>query len=670
MNENRRTCFVQTPAPYRHDHQHLKLDLILSKSQKATLMTPELFQTKFPHLWATLIAMKLGSTIQHDPASKAAIANEAAAANVAAEVLGPIVDELFADAKTPDQVMRFSAQTYLYLGMGDDVRQFMGRLWAELMRSWTKTERMYFLQLTVKDRNDVFAALDFASEMLREIPFTAQEALPWLAAAHQLIANDYMQRGFWRCVETFCTRNTYEAILTVESWLRKSPEAPALGVIAVMLGSIRMVIKPSDEIGQRFAALEHALQIGHPTWRALYIRSWAYRVNQLNEDRAVAIRDSCVLPDSEEETAWISLLSSVAKVDQNSWTWVFRELRKVARTTLPDSAKNPIAGTVFDCIERSAQRDVAAAKQWLDLLIAILPISETDSLFWQAVERHLETLATANSDLMRLMVKTLAQHTGQTWLKIAPGIHFGALSSVLQEKGLHTVVCGDLCFADSVQSRRLGLWFFDKYQVQKLAQAVIDSATPSQMELLLLEAQRLAIDSDALARLHASLAERVDQLGGDLQYVLYDEVALQALNTYEHRSTLAAVAPNHEYLGAILQDVEERLKETRNAAASPAVQMEVPHWREAEFRLAQRMQREINSGVEKHSVFLKLVTRVTLLYGKKWRVFYPDGTLSEPSGLQELSNTFEVPRLDLVDPEGMQLRRLNASARIAELERR
>jgi hypothetical protein len=633
-------------------------------------MTSDLFQAKYPQLWAALIVMKsAGSSAQHDPATKAAIAQEVAAAIAAAEVLSPVVEGLFADAKTPDQMMRFSVQAYLYLGMSDDVRQFMGRLWAELMRSWTKTERVCFLQLTVKDRHDVFAALDFASEMLREIPLTSQEALPWFAAAHQLIANDYMQRGFWQCVETFCTRNTYEAILTVESWLRKSPEPPALGVIAVMLGSIRMAIKPNDEIGQRFAALEHALQIGHPTWRALYIRSWAYRVNQLDEDRAAAIRDSCVQPDSEEETAWISLLSSVSQVDQNSWTWVFRELRKVARTTLSDSAKNAIAGTVFDCVERSAQRDVAAAKQWLDLLVAILPIPETDLLFWQALERHLAVLATANSDLMRAVVKTLAQYSGEKWLKVAPEIQFDALSSVLQEKGLHTLVCGDLCFADGVQSRRLGLWFFDKYQVQKLAQALIDSATASQMELLLLEAQRLSINSDALARLHASLAERIDQLGGDLLYVLYDEVALQALNTYEYRSTLAAEAPNHEYLGAILQDVEERLKETRNASDSPALQMEVPHRREAEFRLAQRMQREIKSGIEKHSVLLKLVTRVTLLYAKKWRVFYPDGTLSEPSGLQELSNTLEVPRLDLVDPEGMQLRRLGASARIAELEK-
>ena len=633
-------------------------------------MNLELFQTRYPHFWAALIAMKSRSAISNDSSNKGAIANEVAAAVAVGQAMGPIVEELFAESRTPDQVVRFSAQAYLYLGMSDEVRQFMGRLWAELMRIWTKTERVCFLQLTVKDRNDVFAALDFASEMLGEIQLTAQESLPWLAAAHQLIANDHVQGGFWRCIETFCNKNASEAILTVELWLRRSPEAPALGVIAVMVGNIRMAIKLDDEIGQRFATLEHVLQIGHPTWRALYIRSWAYRVNQLDEGRAVAIRDSCVQPDSEEETAWISLLSSVVHGDQNSWTWVFRELRKLARNTLFDSAKNTIAGTVFECIERSAQQDVAAAKQWLGLLVAILPIPETNLAFWQALERHLAVLATVDSDLIRAMVKTLAQHSGEKWLKVAPGIHFGALSSVLQEKGLHTVVCGDLCFADSVQSRRLGLWFFDKYQVQKLEQAVIDSATPSQMELLLLEAQRLAINSDALARLHASLAERVDQLGGDLQYVLYDEVALQALNTHEYRSTLAAVAPNHEYLGTILQDVEERLRETRNAVASPAVQMEVPHWGEAEFRLAQRMQREINSGVEKHSVFLKLMTRVTLLYGKKWRVFYADGTLSEPSGLKELSNTFEVPRLDLVDPEGMQMRRLNASARIAELERR
>jgi hypothetical protein len=76
------------------------------------------------------------------------------------------------------------------LGSSDHVRKFMGRIWADLMRIWTKTERAYFLQLTVKDRHDLFAALDFAGEMLREIRLTAQEALPWLASAHQVIANE------------------------------------------------------------------------------------------------------------------------------------------------------------------------------------------------------------------------------------------------------------------------------------------------------------------------------------------------------------------------------------------------------------------------------------------------------------------------------------------------
>lgn len=632
-------------------------------------MNLELFQTRYPHFWAALTAMKLGSTVQRDPAIKTAIANEVASANGAQEALAPVVDQLFAEAEAPDHVMRFSVQAYRYLGTSDDIRRFMGRIWAELMRRWTETERVSFLQLTVHDRNDVFAALDFAGEMLREIRLTAQEALPWLVSAHQMIANDYVQRGFWQCIETFCAENTYEAILTVELWLRRSPEPPALGVIAVMVGNIRMAIKPNDEIGQRFAKLEHALQVGHPTWRALYLRSWAYRVNQLQEDKAVAIRDSYVEPDSEEETAWISLLSSVARVDQNSWDWVLRELRKVARRALSDSAKNAIAGAVFDCIERSAQSDVATAKQWLDLLVAILPIPETDLLFWQAVERHLLVLATANSGLMRVIVKTLAQHTGATWLKAAQETEFDALASVLQETGLNMLVCGDLCFGNGVQSRKLGLWFFDKYQVQKLVRAVIDSATASQMELLLLEAQRLSINSDALARLHASLAERIDQLGGDLLYVFYDEVALQALNTYEYRSTLAAEAPKHEHLRAILQDVEERLKETRNASASSAMQMDVPHRSEADLRLNQRMQREIARGVERRSVLSKLMTKVMLLYGKKWRVFHPDGTLGEPLGLEELFNTVEVPRLDLVDPEGMQLRRLGASVRIAELEK-
>jgi hypothetical protein len=210
---------------------------------------------------------------------------------------------------------------------------------------------------------------------------------------------------------------------------------------------------------------------------------------------------------------------------------------------------------------------------------------------------------------------------------------------------------------------------FAKCAVEKLASPVVSNATTTQLELLLLEAQRCTVEYGALARLHACLASRIDDIGGNLAELFYDEIALQCLNTHDYRTALRAAFPNHEYLVAILSDVEERLTATVGASGSPALQMEVPGQTRAQRLHDQKLGRDIAKSVKQHSILLNLIPTVHLLYGEmEYRMFSGDGSLSAPSKMHSSSSSFEVPRLEVFDPEGMQLRRVAASARITKLE--
>jgi len=68
-------------------------------------------------------------------------------------------------------------------------------------------------------------------------------------------------------------------------------------------------------------------------------------------------------------------------------------------------------------------------------------------------------------------------------------------------------------------------------------------------------------------------------------------------------------------------------------------------------------------------VFAQFAKKVRLLYAKQWSVFR-DGTLSPPSQLKGISTSMELPRFEQIDPEGMVLRRLYASAQIAAISDR
>jgi hypothetical protein len=78
------------------------------------------------------------------------------------------------------------------------------------------------------------------------------------------------------------------------------------------------------------------------------------------------------------------------------------------------------------------------------------------------------------------------------------------------------------------------------------------------------------------------------------------------------------------------------------------------------------MTNQVSKGAEELSIFTKLVKKVVLLYGREWRTFH-GGVLGESSGLKQISTSMEFPRMEFIDPEGMQLRRIHASVRITEL---
>jgi hypothetical protein len=120
---------------------------------------------------------------------------------------------------------------------------------------------------------------------------------------------------------------------------------------------------------------------------------------------------------------------------------------------------------------------------------------------------------------------------------------------------------------------------------------------------------------------------------------------------------------------AIAADAEDRMSETRKSAASPALQMDVPGYARASSLYGRHMATIVAEGIAAKSIFLNMVRKVRILYGDDgWRFLRADGALSEASLFHASSTEIEVPQLEMAKPEEAQMRRVQASARIAQLE--
>lgn len=71
-----------------------------------------------------------------------------------------------------------------------------------------------------------------------------------------------------------------------------------------------------------------------------------------------------------------------------------------------------------------------------------------------------------------------------------------------------------------------------------------------------------------------------------------------------------------------------------------------------------KQQAAISEEADKRSVLASLFPRIPLKYGRSF-FMEKDGEYTEPSELEEISHSVELPRGELIDPIGQQIKRLH-----------
>jgi hypothetical protein len=96
--------------------------------------------------------------------------------------------------------------------------------------------------------------------------------------------------------------------------------------------------------------------------------------------------------------------------------------------------------------------------------------------------------------------------------------------------------------------------------------------------------------------------------------------------------------------------------------------MEIPGLLRALRIQSARQSRQMHKMSKELSVFSSLFADSYLLYGGKSYRYCQDGTLGDLSELHGFSAQSELPRLEMIDPEGSEIRRHNAKDSLRRLE--
>lgn len=577
---------------------------------------------------------------------------------------------------SPKRFFEHGIAGYHHLGVSDDVRKFIGQIWAGALKSAPTSTQHEFLNLIIgQQRFFLFEALDFSPQIFRDVPVAPAFMASWMVAARKAVGNDLHQRGLLGCLENYARYQPLAALELIKATAAQQHDSQIRSTLARMLCWVRDTPGATSEpVNSALESVEAVLRApGDPALRGLLLESWGLAAGSpiLDEPKALLLRDELLGHGDEPELSWCFLLARIVQATPAHWAWTRRELVRMSTQHLAAQSKYWVIAAALHGWANAAESDTNVRDGWADLFFALQPLTKADSGAWQEFEHHLVDVFGKNSDRATAFLVRFAELSGEVWCELLDDEreHLSWLNRTLQENGNGPRVVTALCLSGKRSARRVGVRLFKECHVEALLPEVVATADARTLELLVMQASLRLGEYDHTARLHASIAHRIDELGGELAEAFYDEVATQALNTNQYRSALEKHANSHANLLASLQEAHRRLDATIQALKSPALKLRIPGRKRAESLAMRRFSRSIAKGASKYSIFERFVTTVPLLYGKTWRMQDAGGNLTGASTMQKSEVSIEIPRLEYVTPDAMRLRRLFAVQRMDELER-
>lgn len=341
-----------------------------------------------------------------------------------------------------------------------------------------------------------------------------------------------------------------------------------------------------------------------------------------------------------------------------------------ASSQIPDLAKYCIVDSMWRlCRYREAEPKLIDSTEANNLLVAIQPIPNDNLGTWHQLEFYLvdrlhEGLVVFEDAFMRIYD---ANAEGFLALLQEDGLNY--LKSEMGKSNIGELVTK--CIISPKHGKRMiGNTLFKQLKLTTLSQEVLSSADESQLNVALLEFTRQPSLGENTSSYLLLMEPIFRQVRPEIQEVLKNEMVIQAINypgaCFEEWKKIPN--PSH-LLKDVIKIAEEYFKNLNESKGLSAISFSFTGYIKAIEKNFQEFSSQVNRLTHEKSIFFKLAKNVEIIYGSRWSI-YMEGNLGEDTSFSEFSSSMEFPRLEIIDPEGMALRRIKAAAKIRELNDR
>lgn len=564
-----------------------------------------------------------------------------------------------------------------YLEFKSIAMTLVGFLWIEAYKLLPAPDAQALLQLLIEDKNiDIWSHINSLPILLSEVELPSDFASNWFFSVGEKIKSDLAGGDSYRAVENYSFNFPKSGLDVLEKYLSEGLDVLKLHLSAIILGSLRASSEKGLIQKQLIEELDNKL-VNNPRTelRICYHRSWviSFRkgilsIEQLEHQLSKMMQGTQEEIDEAFNVLHGCLLSQLA--NETFINFSMRWLNKNTTNKIPPLAKY--------CVVNSMRRlsNISGAKKRLidindanKLVIAIQPVSQENAGTWSDIEHFLVDRLREDKKLFADILNKFVEVNLAGLLEQFESDKFSYLKSEMNKSDVSGLL-SELLFSMDERKRKLGIRLFQDIKNVSLPTEILEKIDESQLGIALCEFIRRPFLGNDTSRFFIMLEPRFRSVPPELQEEFKHEMVMQAIN-YPGGCLKNWEKINNpsELLKGVIESAKKYFENLKNICNSPANNFSFPECNHAVEKKHREFSRKVSKETQEKSILMKLVKKVDILYGKRWSAAV-QGNLGDPTSFKEYTHSMEFPCLEEIDPEGMAIRRFQATIKIKHIQKK
>lgn len=579
------------------------------------------------------------------------------------------------EIKVSEEFYEILSRIPICLEFEESSYQLMGILWGEAYQQVPSHSRESFLDLWMdKEAFQFWNYISALPTFLAHVEVPALFVSDWFLRIGEAVGEDLAGGGFFRGVENYAFNSPSIGLVVFEQYIKDGPNNTRLHLAAIILGALRAKSTEEKTYKKVVNKWDIELKASPKTeLRRCYYRSWRtfFGRSDVPIDELRSALDTAMEGTKEEQEEAFDVVRRLClgQIEEEFSCFVLQWLTKHVSPELSIYAKLSVVEIVSRLRDyQGRDKPLIDTADSNKLILGIQPIEKKYTEIWKEVEGYLVHRLFENMSCFGELLKQITEKNPETLVELFRDQKFEHLVSKMDRVGMSQFIT-DCIFSMNDTTRRLGNVLFEQIKVETLSNEVVKRISNTELRLALWEFVRKPFfDGEAIAHFFQVLEPLFRNVSDrELQDEFESEMVLQAINyPIACLKKWKEVEKPSDLLKQVIVKADGYFEDLERVHNSPANSFLFPNFLEAAERGSRDFSYRVSQGVHDRSLISQLVPMVDLIYGKHSCILGQgeQNGLGDPFSMNPFSHQMELPRLEVLMPEIMALRRINAGHNI------